>query len=99
VFSPIEGDVVRESRPYKDDSRYTGILIRGTGPWTGIEVRLFYVEGFRSGPVKPGDAVGRAQNLQPKYPGIGNHVHLEVREGSRVLSPEDVYLQCLGAPR
>jgi len=99
ILAPIDGDIVRMARPYADDSRYEGIVIKGTGPWDGIEVRIFYVEGYGSGAIKAGDPVGRAQNLQQKYPGIGNHVHLEVREGARILSPDEAYCQCLGSPR
>ena len=99
VFSPIDGDVVRQAVPYADDPRYVGVVIRGAGAWIGIEVRLFYVVGERSGPVKAGERVGRAQSLLGKYPGIGNHVHLEVRQGTRVLSPDEAFWQCLGTPR
>src|SRR5262249_44317344 len=80
IHSPIDGDLVREARPYATDRRFTGVVIRGTGSWLGYEVKLFYVDGEFSGPVRAGDVVGHAQDLAVKYPGITNHVHFEVRK-------------------
>ena len=76
------------------DSRYRGVVINGTGEWKGFEVKVFYVEGSFSGPVRVGDIVGQAQNVARKYPGITNHVHLEVRKNGKVLSPFEVFGSC-----
>jgi len=37
-MSPIDGEVIREALPYKNDLRFRGVLIRGTGAWTGCQV-------------------------------------------------------------
>ena len=94
VFSPIKGNVIREALPYKDDLSFRGLLIKGVDEWTGYEVKMFYVEGSICGGVSPGTRVGHAQDLGMKYPGIKNHVHLEVRHNGKVLSPHEIYGLC-----
>lgn len=94
VYSPIEGDVLREALPYQDDPSFRGLVIRGTGQWSGYEVKIFYVDGLFCGKTTPGAAIGRAQNLTFKYPGITNHVHVEVRHHGRALSPHEIYGMC-----
>lgn len=94
VKSPIDGDVMREALPYPADPRYRGVVIRGTGKFAGYEVKMFYVEGLFCGQVKAGQVVGSAQNLGDKYPGITNHVHLEVRYKGAVVSPLEMYRMC-----
>lgn len=94
IYSPIEGDVLREALPYADDQSFRGLVIRGSGQWSGYEVKIFYVDGFFCGRVAPGTEIGRAQDLTFKYPGIKNHVHLEVRYHGKVMSPDEVYGMC-----
>jgi hypothetical protein len=94
VYSPIEGEVIREALPYADDPSFRGLLIRGAGAWAGYEVKLFYVEGLLCGKAIPGQSIGRAQDLTFKYPGITNHVHLEVTVDGKALSPTEIYGQC-----
>lgn len=91
VMCPIDGEVVREAVPYPP---FTGILIRGTGEFLGYEVKLFYVKGLRCGPCSAGEVIGFAERLAIKYPGIPNHVHMEVRYRGALLSPMDVYGVC-----
>lgn len=91
ILSPIDGDITREAIPY---APFTGLVIRGTGTYLGYEVKLFYVQGYRSGPVIKGEVIGRAEDLTKKYPGITNHVHMEVRNGSGILAPFDLYQMC-----
>ena len=78
IFSPMDGTVIREAFPYKDDPRYRGILVRGTGAFAGYEMKLFYVNGLFSGEAKAGQLIGHAADLRIKYPGITNHIHLEM---------------------
>jgi hypothetical protein len=94
IFSPIEGDVIREAFPYKDDHRMRGILIRGFGEHLGWEIKLFYVIGLFSGRVGAGSLIGHAQDLSRKYPGITNHVHLEVFRGGTQVDPREPFLRC-----
>lgn len=94
IRSPIDGMVVRETVPYANDPRFRGLVIRGTATWEGYEVRLFYVDGLFSGQTQAGQVVGYAQDLSGRYPGITNHVHLEVRERGHELSPSQLFGLC-----
>jgi hypothetical protein len=91
VTSPVDGVIVRQAAPYTDDPRYGGVLIRGTGPWTGFEIKLFYVESHVRGAVRIGEVVGHAQDVRRRYPGIGNHVHIEVRRHGIELDPAELF--------
>lgn len=91
ILSPIEGNVFREAFPYPNDPLMRGILIRGSGLYAEWEIKLFYVLGLFSGPVKYGGLIGHAQDLQKKYPGITNHVHLEVFRNSLQVDPREPF--------
>src|ERR1041384_631590 len=67
ILSPIDGNIVRMAAPYKNDFRFTGVVVEGTGPWAGVEVKVFYVQGYRSGPVNVGEKLGVAQDVAIKY--------------------------------
>lgn len=89
VSAPISGFVTKIGRPYADgDLRYVEIR----NPALNVSARVFYVDPT----VEVGDAVrmggriGRAATLQHRYPGITDHVHLELREGGRTLDAETV---------
>jgi leukocyte cell-derived chemotaxin-2 len=94
IFSPIDGNVIREAFPYKDDPRMRGILIRGIGDFSAYEVKFFYVLGLFSGKVNAGDLIGHAQDLTVKYPGITNHVHLEVLKNRLPIDPREPFRRC-----
>lgn len=91
VFSPINGILFREAVPYADDPTYKGVVIRGSGQWVGTEIKIFYVEGSLCGQVTSGQEIGRAQDLTRRYPGITNHIHLEVRRGGAPVRPQDLF--------
>ena len=94
VMSPIDGNVLREALPYPNDTTYRGVLIVGTGEWAGYEVKIFYVLGHFCGTVHAGDVIGTAQDLSRKYPGITNHIHLQVRRLGNILRPEELFQSC-----
>lgn len=94
IYSPIHGDVVRQAFPYANDLSYGGVVIRGVGQYAEYEVKLFYVQGLICGRVSAGSTVATAQNLGAKYPGITNHVHMEVRCRGTLLDPTTVYGMC-----
>lgn len=94
ILSPIDGNVIREAFPCKDDPSMRGILIRGTGNYIGWEVKLFYVLGLFSGQVKAGSLIGHAQSLASKYPGITNHIHMEVFRSGAQVDPREPFAMC-----
>ena len=86
VDAPISGFVSRIGAAYPGDQRYHYVEI--TNPALHYEARVFYVDpSVREGQaVHIGQLIGRAHSLQPRYPGITNHVHLEIgRVGGRKL--------------
>ncbi|WP_166802246.1 peptidoglycan DD-metalloendopeptidase family protein [Microvirga pakistanensis] len=94
ILAPIDGNVIREAFPYKNDPSMRGILIRGAGDYIEWEVKLFYVEGLFSGQVKAGSLIGHAQSLGNKYPGITNHIHMEVFRRGTQVDPREPFAMC-----
>ncbi len=91
ILSPIDGEITRVAYPYSGDLTYQGAVIVDA---SGLEVRIYYIEGVELGPVKAGDRIGTAQNLRRRYPDINNHVHLEVRVGGSKVDPTPYLSQC-----
>ena len=94
ILSPVDGDIIREAFPYRDEPSMRGIHIRGTGLYAGWEFKLFYVLGLFSGKTKSGQLVGHAQSLASKYPGITNHVHMEVFRRGLQVDPREPFKLC-----
>ena len=86
VQAPISGYVTKIGYAYAGapDLKFVEI----TNPALGYVARAFYISpGVELGQtVRLGEAIGRVESLQAHYPGITDHVHLEVMEpgGDRV---------------
>jgi murein DD-endopeptidase MepM/ murein hydrolase activator NlpD len=78
VDAPISGFVTKIGEAYVDDGRYRFVEI--TNPALRYMARVFYVDpSVEEGQaVRLGQPIGRAHSLEPRYPGITNHVHLEL---------------------
>lgn len=88
VAAPIAGQVTRMGLAYAD-ANYKYVEI--TNPETGYEARVFYVEPTIAigDTVEVGQVIGKLKSLQPRYPGITDHVHLEVmKSGARLNAAE-----------
>ncbi len=95
IYSPISAKIIRKSRPYKDDSRYSGLYLKGTGIWKGYEMKIFYLKPISTfGDIRPGAIIGYAQDLTIKYPGITNHVHFQVKKNGAFINPFDLWQKC-----
>jgi murein DD-endopeptidase MepM/ murein hydrolase activator NlpD len=90
VAAPISGYVTKIGYAYAGSSDLKFVEI--SNPALGYVARAFYVTpGVEVGQtVRLGETIGRDQSLQKHYPGITNHVHLEVMEpgGERVNAAE-----------
>lgn len=76
VYSPINGTVIREARPYASHE-YSGVLIQNK--W--IAVKMFYFQldyGLVGKQVEKGQVIGQAQDISKKYPGMIPHIHFEI---------------------
>ncbi len=81
VLSPVTGRVNRVGIAYSDTDYYKILDIIPAG-LDGYLVRIFYASpnhAFAPGAkVLAGDVIGSAQDIGARYPGIMNHIHLEV---------------------
>lgn len=86
VQAPISGYVTKIGYAYAGAADLKFVEI--TNPALGYVARAFYISpGVEVGQtVRLGQAIGRVASLQAHYPGITDHVHLEVMEpgGDRV---------------
>lgn len=78
VKAPISGYVTRIGYAYNDDLSFRYVEI--ANPALRYQARVLYVspDVEVGDTVRLGQTVGRAQSLQGRYPGITDHVHLEV---------------------
>lgn len=91
ISSPIKGTIVREAVPYGSDPNYKGVVIKGTDEWVGYEIKIFYAEGLFSGKANLSQKIGVAQSISAKYPGITDHIHLEVRVAGVLVDPFTIW--------
>lgn len=90
VVAVIGGEVTRIGWPYANaDYRYIEITSDD-----GYVVREMYVSPDANlvvgSQVTQGEVIGTVQSLQPRYPGITDHIHVEVRENGVVIDPATV---------
>ncbi len=78
VAAPISGFVTRIGTAYPDSSAFRFVEI--TNPALRYVSRVFYVDPqVKEGQaVRLGQPIGSAHSLQSRYPGITDHVHLEI---------------------
>lgn len=90
AVAPISGYVTKIGYAYADDREFRFVEI--TNPALGVEARVFYLNpGVVEGQaVRLGAPIGRVESLQGRYPGITDHVHLEIAEAGRRINPETV---------
>lgn len=75
------GDVTKLGYPYADDLSYRYVEITDA---MGLRWRYFYVQpSVKEGQqIMQGDAIGESQALGPRYEGITEHVHLEIKDAN-----------------
>lgn len=92
VVAPISGYVARIGYAYPGNLQLRYVQI--DNPALKLEARVFYVRpDVRVGQtVALGRPIGTALSLQSRYPGITNHVHLELDERGRHIDAQSVIL-------
>lgn len=91
VRAPINGVVTRIGYAYRRNVSLRFIELRDET--TRQSARVFYVAPDVSvgDDVSAGDQIGLVQSLQRRYPGITNHVHVEIDDArGRAIDPETV---------
>lgn len=83
VVAPIAGLVTKIGQAYADSSILKFVEL--TNPATGYVARVFYVFPAVSvgQTIALGQSIGDLASLQFRYPGITNHVHLELMNHTR----------------
>jgi hypothetical protein len=90
--------ILRRADPYPDskDATLTGVMLELLDPaFEGITMRLLYVEpvGHLFGKMCPPRVViAHAQSLQHLYPGITNHVHVDMWLGGQRIDPTPYFI-------
>lgn len=83
ILSPVTGVVTKIGYPYADDLRFRYVQITTR---SNIRHRIFYIEpdgyGLGSSVVKDLSILGVSQSLDNRYPGITEHIHLEIKDES-----------------
>ncbi|MDX1341254.1 MAG: M23 family metallopeptidase [Reinekea sp.] len=91
IYSKVYGSVTKLGYPYGDDLSYRYVQITDN---EGLKHRFFYVQpdvkvGDR---VTPQTVIGTAQDIAGRYAQpdkvMKNHIHYEIKNGSRFIDPE-----------
>jgi murein DD-endopeptidase MepM/ murein hydrolase activator NlpD len=91
VLCPLDGNIVRVAEPYDDEPRFNGLLLSGSGSYSDLELKLFYLDDFALGPIKTGAVMAMAQDIALRYPGITPHIHVELRVNGDLQNPTDYF--------
>lgn len=93
VYAPIDGQT-RRAIPYRDDTRYQGIAIKGTGKYQGLEVKIFYMlPDLSRSHVQKGSVIGKGQAISRKYSStMKDHLHIEIRINGQLIDPTSYLL-------
>jgi len=94
VYSPVDGKVVRKAWPYRQSSKYTGILITNDFGYFWLFYLMPFPRILKFGtPVRMMQEIGLAQDISQKempgkYPGMIPHIHLQIQIHPDNLNPE-----------
>lgn len=92
VEAPISGYVSRIGYAYPGDERFKYVEIEN--PALKLTARAFYVdpEVTVGETVEVGRPIGHAHSLQDRYPGITDHIHLEIERGGRKIDAQTLIM-------
>ena len=96
IVAPFTANFLRVADPYDDrkDASLFGVLLRNMGD-PSIELKILYVDPLRTlvgRTVTKGTVIGRAQSLRKLYPGIIDHVHVEVWMHGQRIDPTPFFM-------
>lgn len=90
ICSPVKGEVTKLGYCYSNDLSYRYVQVTDSAH---RDHRIFYIDPLvKVGDmVEPGDFIGTPQTLQTRYPGITDHCHYEIKQGSEYLNPDEFH--------
>ena len=97
VFTPIDGRVVSTGAAYAD-GRYPELTLVKIQSLSGVAsfAFMYVLPVVQVGDtVTAGERIGTAQSLQARYPGIPNHVHIELAIGGLKVDPAPFFTTSL----
>lgn len=96
VYAPMDGVITRVAYPYVGDYVYQGLVLEGSGPFDGLQIKMFYVQPIKTligQAVERGQIIGYAQSISKKYsPEMTDHVHAELRVEGQLTDPTNYFL-------
>lgn len=94
IRSPLTGYMKRPSNPYRNDPRWTGIYIIGTGEHEGYEMKIWYMTpAISTGQqVQAGQIIGFAQAISGKYDSrMFDHIHVQFEKWGNLVDPAPLF--------
>ena len=87
-----DGVVTKLGYPYADDLHYRYVQVTHAD---GSAWRYFYIlpTVTMGQHIKTGDPLGTCQSLEPRYPGITQHVHFEVMRNGAYIDPTNLVIE------
>lgn len=92
VRAPFPMSIYRVSNPYSTSS-YSGIAFAASSNNIDYDGRLWYFEpndDIIGKTVRKGQVIGYAQQINEKYPGMINHLHLQLQKLNEEALPSDI---------
>ena len=89
IYAPFDMEIYSTSRPYSDSTTFTGIKYNTQVNGVDFNGRMWYFIPYPNiigSVVTKGEPIGVAQSLQPRYPGITDHIHLQLATATNVSS-------------
>lgn len=87
IYAPFDMEVKRVSYPYEGDLSLKGIALYTKVDGVHYDGRIFYFTpdaNIIGRTITKGTRIGVAQTLQKKYPGITDHIHVQLRTTKEV---------------
>jgi len=87
ILSPVEGKIIKHGHAYEDDLSFRYVRVETK---SGEIHDFFYVESILpiGREIREGTVIGYSQDLTERYPGIGNHIHYQIKVNGIYINPE-----------
>ena len=91
VLAVTDGTVTGIGIVYTNSTNYRYVQITTSDGYIVREMYVRPLDTIRIGSgVTAGQVIGSAQSLQSRYPGITDHIHVEIRQNRQLINPQSV---------